>query len=409
MPGLLFVVLIPTWCATLALLHIALSWKLVSTFQRAVPTASDSVDWPGVVAILSLRGRDEFLDKTLGQLATLDYPNYRLRVVLDSETDPARAVVDQFMTEHRPQNIDVLYLGERPVTCTSKLAGILRGTEQLPDDCAAVAVFDGDAAIHSTCLKELVAPLRQGVALTTGNRWYAPARATMGGLVRYLWNGFALTIMSVVQIPWGGCMAMQRNVIDDPELRRRLLIGFSDEAILGVFVRERRWRIQFVPEATIVNQETVKVPEFYRFLVRQYLLVRMHHPRWDFILVSNVLLGITTTAAHPFLYTVSGPLWWPAFWGYIIIIVALCIEIGTGSYLVRRRMARNGLQLPKFSFAHWVRLPTALFVLGHLNLVACLHAQFTREHVWRGITYRFRKNLPVEIVDVRPLTGSVPS
>ncbi|MCA9087141.1 MAG: glycosyltransferase family 2 protein [Planctomycetaceae bacterium] len=395
--------LIIAWSVVLATVHLFLTLRLFTAFQLPKVPDVQPEQWPKVVAILALRGGDEFLEETLTRLTTMDYPDYDLRLILDSESDPARQIVEHFQATHCPKNIRILYLGDRPKSCSSKLASILRGTEELPADCQAVAIFDGDATVHPSCLREIVAPLLNGVALTTGNRWYAPTSATIGGLTRFLWNAFAVPVMAATNIPWGGCMAMQRDVITDPELRRRLASGFSDDTTLGAFVREQGRPIRFVPAATITNREDCTLSGFYRFLVRQYLTVRLHHPRWDFVFTSNVLLGITTTAVNLYLLSGASTFRWPVLAGYLIIVIALCIELGTGSYLVRRQKSLAGALVPRFSITHWCVLPAALFVLGHLNLVACLHTLLTRHHVWRGITYRFLGALPVEIIDVQPL------
>jgi hypothetical protein len=361
-------------------------------------------DLPFVIAVMALRGGDEFLAETLRRLTTMDYPRYRLRLVIDSPHDPARAIVEKFIREFQPNNTDVMYLGERPLNCSGKIAGMLRGSADLPGDCSVVAVFDGDALVHRSCLRELVTPLMNGAALATGNRWYAPAKPTLGGIVRFLWNGCAVTVMNAVHIPWGGCMAMRSSVISHPELRSRLESAFGEDSTIATFVLQNRQPVQFVPEATIVNPEDCTVGGFYNFLVRQYLTVRLHNPHWIFVLGTNFLLGFLLIGANIYFCTGADLFWWQIVAGYAMICMAVLIELATGSAVVRRQKRMVGVEVARFKLRHWLMSPIALTLLNHMNFVACLHAQFIRRHEWRGITYRFPGAPAVEIIGVKPLT-----
>jgi hypothetical protein len=391
-----------------AIIRLALSSRLVKAFRRRGNADIADHDLPFVVAVMALRGGDEFLSETLRRLTTMDYPRYRLRLVIDSPHDPARAIVEKFIRECQPGNVDIMYLGERPLNCSGKIAGMLRGSADLPGDCSVLAVFDGDALVHRSCLRELVIPLMNGAAVATGNRWYAPAKPTLGGIVRFLWNGCAVTVMNAVHIPWGGCMAMRSSVISHPELRRRLESAFGEDSTIATFVLQNNQRVEFVPEATIVNPEDCTVGGFYNFLVRQYLTVRLHNPRWDFVFGSNFLLGFLLIGANLYFCTGADLYRWPIAVGYAMICVAVLIELGTGSALVRRQKKMVGVDVPEFSLNHWLMSPIAITLLNHMNFVACLHAQFIRRHEWRGITYRFPGVPAVEIIGVKTLaTGAL--
>ncbi|MFO1003193.1 MAG: glycosyltransferase family 2 protein [Planctomycetaceae bacterium] len=394
--------------AVVAIMRLVLTRRLVLAFRRPPNSPLPDQELPFVIAVMALRGGDEFLSETLRRLTTMDYPRYRLRLVIDSPHDPARAIVEKFLRECQPSNTDVMYLGDRPLHCSGKVAGMLRGSADLPGDCSVVAVFDGDALVHQSCLRELVSPLMNGAAVATGNRWYAPAEPTLGSMVRFLWNGCAVTVMNAVNIPWGGCMAMRSSVISHPELRSRLESAFGEDSTIATFVLQNRQRVQFVPEATIVNPEDCSVRGFYNFLVRQYLTVRLHNPHWIFVFGSNFLLGFLLIGANIYFCTGADFLWWQIVAGYAMICLSVVIELATGAALVRRQKRLAGVDVPRFTVWHWLMSPVALTLLNHMNFVACLHAQFIRRHEWRGITYRFPGAPAVEIIGVKPLaTGAL--
>lgn len=391
--------------ALAAIIRLVLTSRFVMAFRRPGHAPLADQDLPFVIAVMALRGGDEFLSETLRRLTTMDYPRYRLRLVIDSPHDPARAIVEKFLRECQPSNTDVMYLGERPLHCSGKIAGMLRGSADLPDDCSIVAVFDGDALVHRSCLRELVTPLMNGAAVAAGNRWYAPVKPTLGSVIRFLWNGCAVTVMNAIQIPWGGCMAMRSSVISDPELRMRLGSAFGEDSTIATFVLQNRQRVQFVPEATIVNPEDCTVRGFYNFLIRQYLTVRLHNPNWIFVFASNLLLGFLVIGANIYFCTGAHLYWWAFVTGYAMITVAVVLELATGAALVRRQMRMLEVKIPSFTAWHWLLSPIALTLLNCMNVVACLHVQFIRRHEWRGITYRFSAAPALKIIRVKPLAA----
>jgi hypothetical protein len=403
-----FGILILTAFLAVALVRLVMTVRLIQVFLRKHPERIPVEEWPMVVAVMALRGGDEFLKETLARLTSMDYPNYILRLVIDSETDPSLKVVNDFLEVERPSHVEVCFLGERPMTCSGKVAGMLRGTQNLPSECSVVAVFDGDAVVQRSCLRQLVEPLMNGASLSTGNRWYAPPESSIGALTRFAWNGCALSIMNSVQIPWGGCMAMQRSVITDPELRRRLSLAFGEDSTIATFLLQRNLQIRFVPESTVVNQEDCSITGFYNFLVRQYLTVRLHNPRWNLVFGTNLAIGIVMIGGNIYFAMGYQRYLLPILAGYLIVLSEVIVELVAGTLLVRRQKSRDGLTLPPFRGIFWVMIPIALTLLNHMNPIACIHALLIRTHVWRGITYEFFGDPMVRIIAVNAPNGSSP-
>jgi cellulose synthase/poly-beta-1,6-N-acetylglucosamine synthase-like glycosyltransferase len=384
----------------LACVQIMVAVRFAKSLLARPEAMTNDNQLPHVLAVLPLRGGDEFLEETLKRLTSLDYPRYLLRIVIDSESDSAQTIVDDFLERYRPDNVETMHLGQRPLSCSGKIAGLLRGTESLPSECGVVAVFDGDAVLHPSCLRELVEPLLKGAGLTSGNRWYAPSSATLGGMMRFIWNGVAVHVMNTVQIPWGGCMAMHASSMQDPELRKRLSIAFGEDSTVATYMLETERKVTFVPDALVINLEDCSVRSLYNFLVRQYLTVGLHNPRWDIIFWSNIILGTSILAAYGFLFT-SGIHWEPTAIGLGMVTLGICLQLVVSGFGVRRRKLRAGTTFRRFSVLHWLLLFPALCCTNLLNLAAVLHATFAREHTWRGITYRFGDHSTVELVDVR--------
>lgn len=397
----LFGIMIVAVFSAVACVRLVMTVRLIQAFLRNQPDTASVEEWPMVVAVMALRGGDEFLEDTLGRLASLDYPNYLLRLVIDSENDSSLEVVDDFLRIRKPNNVEILFLGERPMTCSGKVAGMLRGTQELPAQCSIVAVFDGDAVVQASCLRCLVEPLLNGASLSTGNRWYAPLRHSIGALTRFAWNACALSIMNSLQIPWGGCMAMQRSVIADPELRKRLSLAFGEDSTIATFLLERNLQVRFVPESTVVNHEDCSIASFYNFLVRQYLTVRLHNPRWDFVFGTNLAIATVMIGANVYFVFGHESYLLPVLAGYLIVLAEVVVELVAGTLLVRHQKSREGISLPRFQGMFWIKIPLALTLLNYMNPVACIHALLIRTHVWRGITYEFFEEPMVRIVGVK--------
>lgn len=387
-----------TWIGLVACLHLWLSNRLIAAFRNRKESEISEQLWPSVLAVMALRGGDEGLLQALKQLMTLDYPDYRLRLVLDSLQDPACEIVRQALLETGFTEIEMDHLVERRKTCSGKISGILQGTRQLPAGCTVVAIFDGDAVLHPGCLKELVAPLTRDAVFTTGNRWYVPP-PTLGAMTRGLWNALAVPMMNVMGIPWGGCMAMHADVIQHPELRRRLEIAFGEDSTIATFLLEQKQSIKFVPAATIINQESCTLQNFYNFLLRQYLTVRINNPRWKLLVFSNLALGVSVIGTS-LLLCFSLSLWREVAVAFLALMGAVSVELWSGEYLVRREKSKKNVSVPAWSWKHWVILPTALVVLNYINLIATIHSMLVQTHIWRGITYRFPGLNRCEIVNV---------
>lgn len=393
-----------SWFLLLVLIQAWFIARLVIAFVRVAPP-TDATPWPKALAVMALRGTDPFLPECLRRLSTMDYPDYTLRLVIDSPQDPAVRIVDAFLDRERPANVEILYLRERCPHASGKVSGMLCGTENLPVSYEVVAFFDGDAIVHPTCLQEIVAPLMDPVVgVTSGNRWYAPGKSHLGAYMRAFWNAFAVPIMNVVEIPWGGCMAVRAASMRDPELRNRLTHAFGEDSTIATFMRQRGLQFRFVPQATIINRETISIRSFYNFLVRQLLTVRLHNTRWVPMFLHMLSFGATLTIAF-FLIPVPSPWQGPLLIGFGILVSVILMEPVIGSFLVRRVVRPRG---EDFGTARLTLLPLvvlALILTSLFNLFAAVHSFFARRHVWRGVTYQIGGDHAVTVTQVAPMTN----
>lgn len=394
--------LIISWFLLLAALRFHFALRLRKRLHRQKSLVDQQQEWPPVLAMMTLRGGDEQLTETLSHLTSMDYPDYRLRIVIDSENDPVRPIIENFVSSQNLDNVEITFLEHRLKTCSGKISSFLEATDEIPEKYKIITVFDGDAVLDRQCLKELVAPLLNGYALTTGNRWYCPPESWMG-VTRYIWSGLAFSLMSELNVVWGGCIAMHKSTIESPELRQRLSKAFGEDSTISTYLIERNEPITFVPQAIVLNDDDIGLKSFYNFLMRQYLSIHLNSDRWKFVFPIAFIVGLSAITANAWL-VLGGPAWWELLGSYSIFISMLFAEIGMAAQAVRTLKMNAGISYPKLKLKHFLIAPIAIVILNYTNFVAILHAAMIREHVWRGITYRFKGQHKCEVVNVAELS-----
>jgi hypothetical protein len=382
--------------AGLAVLNVVLAVLVERRLRRpTLPLLSDAEAPEGLV-LLCLRGGDPFLERSLRRLFDQDYPRYRVRIVLDSAADSARQYVDAVLRDMQPKHVEVVTLGERFKTCTYKMSGILSGTQSLPAGTAFVALMDGDTVPHRTWLRELATPIVRGGALcTTGNRWYFPEHPTLGSMVRVCWGAGALVMMALQRIPWGGTMAVRRDVIEDPRLRARIQHAFSEDTTIGQFVEEIGGRVEFDPRLMIVNQETTGLRGFFGFDTRQLLAAKMQHRAWKWI----ALYGLSGAAMLLYPLARLGGFaanWWTdlAYEVYFLSYASQAILFGPA---VRAMLRGRGESLPNWGLRRTLMGLLAVPIAQLTHLLALAKAFTMRKVVWRGVHYKLGGNPPLVV------------
>ncbi|MFV0444132.1 MAG: glycosyltransferase [Planctomycetaceae bacterium] len=382
--------------AVLSVVHLVL---LTRTVRRLLtpdaPLLQDQECQPAVV-LLCLRGDDPHLPRTLARLAELDYPDYRIRIMLDSETDAAGEAIRRVLSPQLVERFEVRVLTKRFDSCTYKMSAILEGTRELPPGTAVLALLDGDTVLHRSWLRELATPILRGQAeVVTGNRWYIPERTTLANLVRYWWSSSALSLMYVLKLPFGGTMALRPEIIENEPLRERIRHAFSEDTTIGQFVTEQGGRVLFQRSLTINNGEDISLRGFFNFDTRQLLAVRMQHANWTWLGLHGLLS--CAWAVYPVLRG------WLPFEPWIVytfrsLLAGLCLQAFLQDWAVRRILKARGEQPAWWSPWRLLLSLPALLLLAFLHTAAVIRAFLTRHINWRGVVYRLHGQPPVQVL-----------
>jgi hypothetical protein len=375
--------------------------RFLYRFRR--PQLADS-ECPAAAVILCVRGLDPFLAAAVKGLLRQDYPDYELHIVVDSVRDPAWPLVNSLARQFGRGNVRVLTLTDRLATNGRKVSSQLQALRRLDASREIVAFVDGDTTPHSTWLRELAAPLKDPrVGVASGNRWYMPATATAGSLVRYLWNAAAVVQMYWYGLGWGGSLAFKTRLLRETDLLHCLANAFADDITTCRCARRHGYRVAFAPSLMMVNRETCSMKGLFGFLQRQLLCVRLHDPWWwavvahgvattaALLLCASLAASATTTGA----WTIAGSMG-AALAGYWISMALMLMPL---EYCARRIVRARGESAAGLGFWALVRAALTVPLAQAVQCAAIVSAMFARGHRWRGVRYRFNGASPVQVVE----------
>jgi len=359
---------------------------------------------PKTLVVLPLRGADPSLPDCLRGIATQDYPNYRLRIVLDHRKDPAAAVVERVLADLAAEDVEVIVLSERHETCSLKCSAIHQATEDLDDDVEVVATIDADITPHRTWLRELVAPLEnEKVGAAMGNRWYAATEGKLGSLVCYLWNAPVVVSMVFTGVPWGGSLAVRSSILRSTDLRQRWLkAGCEDIPLFNVLVRQRK-RIHFVPTLMMVNRSECSLDACLRFINRQFVWTLLYHPiAWwaGALLYIAAALGLATACVLSIWAVVQGR-WLEAIalaGGLVAYFAGQAILLSALERVVRGWLAIRGESGCPLSLRTFLTIP----ITQALTPLMFLRSLVSRRITWRGIEYEVRGAWKIRMLGYQP-------
>ena len=369
-------------------------------YCRKANSAAVSNYQPEVLVVLPVRGADNTLADCIEALARQDYENYRVRVVLDSHSDPGWHVIDQVLVTQPSLPIEVVELREPHAECSLKCSSVYQATEQL-DECEVVALLDSDIVPHDNWLRELVAPLAdEQVGATTGNRWYLPQACDWGSLLRYLWNAAAVVTMQMWGVPWGGTLAFKRDILRQSDLRERWRRAGCEDVPLVRALKQLNLQIRFVPSLIMIDRDEIRIGDCFRFLDRQFLWVRLYYPLcwwacnvWQVVVAACIVTAGLIGVAGLFVGR-------PVLFGAALAVLALttAISLTAVRWVERTLLPRERTPL---ATRPWRSIAAVSFTNVAMVRVVFV-SLFTRVISWRGIVYRIAGPWRIRLMEYHP-------
>ena len=367
---------------------------------------------PKAAVLLSLRGTDPRLEDCLRALFRQNYPAYQTCIVVDSEADPAWAMVHRVAEETGARNKIIEPLCRRLGTCSLKCSALLQMTEDLDPSIEVVALIDGDVVPHPTWLRELVSPLvDKNVGATFGIPWFTPPRGQWGSVMRQVWWSLAAIVMALFGWTWGGTVALRTEVLHRSGLLERWSQAMSSDTPIHNAVTRLGLEIEWVPSLTMANLEECNLRHFFDQLARYLLVARLYLPLWPAICIVIVSLTITLGLAVGVLMMaalegegMAAAVAGAGIGSYLFVLMILLVLVDTQA---RRVLRRNGVDLPRLTVATLFKLQLAIPAVHGLYFVGMMRAHFVRRVIWRGAQYAVEGRWKIRSLDAAPLRSPV--
>ncbi len=400
---LTFAIVVSTLLVTLAIFQSLFGLTFASLLARAAKDDQTSQYTPYVSILMSLRGADSGLTDNIERLLSQDYPNYDLHVIVDNRQDPAWTVVSDTATRLQAKHLHLSVLRNRRTTCGFQNSSFAQAIANLPDACEVVVLVDGDLTVHPTAIRELVAPLREKeIGGSFGNRWFAPKDANWGSWVRYLWNVAAIVPMYLFGIPWGGCMAIRRDALDQSGLVKLWQTSMVHDAPTKAALSKSSLKLAFVPTLMMVIDEPCDLSFAHDFMKRQMMWTRLYHPNFvpvflhaiatTFIMLAAIVLSFFAIQKNDITMFA-----WSAG-GLMIYLATMLGLICAIDRAVRNVLTKRNVQQAKHPLLALLLLPITIVITQLVYICSIFLATFSNSVVWRGVTYRWRGPYDIAVV-----------
>jgi len=389
---------------TMVIMVIQTRWanRFVDLYREPQPLPDDS-ELPHVGVIMSLRGADPYLEESLKGLVLLDYPSHEIRIVVDSEVDPAYEIVQRVLKEHNATHAEVEILELCQETSSLKNSALIQGIGGCSDKCEAYAWLDSDTVPYPGWLKHLVAPLRnESVGAACGIRWYAPPTHTIANYVRHIWNSAAVLQMVAFGIGWGGAFAIRRSVYEEANLADKWSRALVEDTLASNEILADGKRVEFVAAATMPNPESATFSWCVGFVTRQLQGLRYYHDSWQTVLTFGLFSGFVVTA--DVVLTIIALLQGDQLSAAIAGGAVLGMGIVAGWLMNRsERMLINYLQDRSIgTTSSFFKLLLAAPIAQTVHLIALIRAYVISDVTWRGIRYQIRSGMDLTRTNYAP-------
>lgn len=333
--------------------------------------------------IAPVKGAGRHLAAFVGRLRGLDYPDYRIVAVVESEADPAfSALAALACGPGAPLSIEVAGLATDE---GQKVHNLRHGLARLRDRDRIVAFVDADTLPSPDWLRRLVRPLMReaDIAAVTGYRWIVPDDGAWASAAVAAANCSVLILPRLWDVCWGGSLACRRETVDSIDMRKRLRGAVVDDVHLTRVLRDLGLRV-FSPRSLIVaspaRHDWRSAAQFGR---RQYQFIRWYLPLTWWLGTGLLVLPVVGCFVAVWLGLIGNPIG--------LLALGVAVVIGQARATLRSRIAAGlercepAITYPRQAVAdRWlVPLWTAL------HAGCALSAAASTRMWWAGTLYEF--------------------
>lgn len=357
---------------------------------------------PTATLIVPFKGVEPALKGNLQGLLTQNYPDYRVVMVVEDESDPAYPVLRAAIDNQTTRQAEILFAGIASPNEGQKVHNLIAAVEKLKADNRGEEVWvfaDSDAVPGPDWLGELVGPLcQERTAVTTGFRWLIPEppQTAAPNTPAPFWAKIASILNSSTTgylrrdrftHAWGGSMAMRVSTANEADLVSWWRGAISDDYQVTRMCRSLGRRIYFVPECFVASPVDYDFKALSNFAYRQYVITRIHAPAvfaaavfinalYFLGMAAAVMTLIRAQSIHHTRFAIGI---------FALVFIANQVRASYRKRVVQRTLGEEAARKLRSTFL-LERWATPLW-LG-INLLLLLRAGFGKTIAWRSIRYR---------------------
>ncbi len=376
---------------------------------RFGPSPSLPVDQQeDAVVILSVRGCDPSLRKTVTSLLHQNFYDYRVIVVVDSRSDPAWNLLQQIKFESDQEDrLQIQPMDAPRPNCSLKCSSIIGAVESLPATTRWLAFVDADVNVYPNWLSDLLGPLANpSNCVTTGHQWFEPQNKSLGATARSIWNAGAIVPSALLRHPWAGSMGVKYEDVVVSTLIDDWKTAVVDDGPVTEFAKQMNANVFVVPKLMMVNREDCTnsfcIAWISRMLTwsKRYestFWITMVHATVSAMLVVGLFISAFFSVLTLGLISLINSLLLLALASGLLTLGYWLVRCTVSASLRRRSMA----ELPPLEKKHWLRLGLLMAPMQLLYLYCCIKAGRAQSVVWRGVEYKLNDD-GVELVQYLP-------
>jgi Glycosyl transferase family 21 len=380
--------LLITWIM-IAILNTLSAWR----YTWGLPLSEIPGSMPPVVVIVAVKNASDASRAFFCRLRQQAYPDYRIIAAVESEEDPAFAMVmEELKRPGAPLRTVVAGQSRRS---GQKVWNLLAALDAIEDRDEIVAFVDADTLPAPEWLSRLVAALvNTGRDAVTGYRWIVPADNKVSSAVVAAANASVVTVPrlpSIINHCWGGTMAMRRKTLERIDIRRYWAGAISDDAQMTRAFKEAGYEVFSPRQSLLLSPVGMSWREALSFGRRQYRIVLLHDP------------GIWALAALGTLFPVAAAIaaMSMALQGSVLAVVVIGVSLALGELRCR---CRRRIVVALWGEATAAGLPIYWLVERWLRPIwwsfhaLCVFSALGSRHIrWAGIDYQVRGPQDVEV------------
>ena len=360
---------------------------------------------------MSLRGDDPSLRSSIeGALSQKYNGQYQVQIVVDHESDPSIAVLEDLQANHPHGSRLSFSIMTMPLkTCSLKCHSLSQAVANLPLEIEYIALLDADVRPHPTWLAELTSPLSdEKIGGVTGTQWFEPPPgAGVGTWLRSVWNGGATILTIHFANPWAGSFAMRRSDLIASGLNQRWQKSMVDDGPIRAAMQTIDKQIHFAPSLVMVNREHCTLGYAFRWAARMLTWSRLYEPTF-WITILHASFSNAVMFAN-FALLAAGLIGWmprAVIWISLSALIVAGIQCAAAFCVSRSCVDASAKlrseELSPLASRHWL-WSFACAAPAHLMFGwGCAVALLTKEIAWRGVRYLLKSRGEVERIDYQP-------